>query len=157
MKLNADYVRDILLYIEDNLDYKDSDSDTPSRHKEITNGKLVCDDYFKNYDKQELTYALEILIKSGFIDLAANPNIHNGNINIARIIGLTWNGHELLNNVRDNTIWNAVKKRAAKYGGLSITALFNSAKFITNALMTDPNAIQNFADGIDNIGKFLGM
>lgn len=155
MKLNADYVRDILLYIEKNLDYEDSQSKTPSKHKEISDGKLVCDKCFDSYDKQELTYALELLIKEGFIDLAVKPNIHNGNINIARIIGLTWQGHELLDNIRDNTVWNAVKKKASKFGGLSITSLFNGAKFLGGALMTDPNAVQNFLQGIDNIGKIF--
>lgn len=151
MRLNADYVRDILLYIENNLDY----DVFSNMHKEIYHGKLLCDEHFVNYDKQELTYALELLIKSGFIDLAAQPNIHDGNINIARIIGLTWTGHELLDNIRDNTVWNAVKKKAAKYGGLSISALFNGAKFLGSTLMTDPNALQNFLDGVNNIGNMF--
>ena len=151
MRLNADYVRDILLYIENNLGY----DEYSNNHKEIGYGKLLCDEYFINYDKQELTYALELLIKSGFIDLAAKPNIHDGNINIARIIGLTWNGHELLDNIRDNTVWDAVKKKAAKYSGLSISALFSGAKALGSALMTDPNAIQNFLDGVNNIGNML--
>ena len=151
MRLNADYVRDILLYIENNLGY-DEYSNT---HKEIHHGKLLRDDYFENYDKQELTYALELLIKSGFIELAATPNIHEGNINSARIIGLTWNGHELLDNIRDNTVWNAVKKKATKYGGLSISALFSGAKALGSALLTDQNAMQNFLDGVNNIGNML--
>ena len=103
MKLNADYVRDILLFIEKELDYEDAESNTPHIHKEITDGQLVYNKHFDKYNKQELSYALELLIKEGFIDLAAKPNIHNGNINIARIIGLTWQGHELLDNIRNNT------------------------------------------------------
>lgn len=71
MRLNADYVRDILLYIESNLNY-DEFSNT---HKEINHGKLLRDDYFVNYDKQELTYALELLIKSGFIDFTDRPSL----------------------------------------------------------------------------------
>nr|DAI04395.1 MAG TPA: YjcQ protein [Caudoviricetes sp.] len=151
MRLNADYVRDILLYIESNLNY----DDLSNAHKEISHGKLLRDEHFANYDKQELTYALELLIKSGFVDLADKPNIQDGNIYIARIIGLTWTGHELLDNIRDNTVWDAVKKKAAKYSGLSISALFSGAKALGSALMTDPNAIQNFLDGVNNIGDML--
>lgn len=151
MKLNADYVRDILLYIEKNLGYNKGSY----IHKEITNGKLISDDFFTNYNKQELTYALELLIKSGFVELASRPNMHDGNINTARIIGLTWTGHELLDNIRDNTVWNAVKKKAVKYSGLSISALSNGAKILGSALMTDPNAIQNFLDGVNNIGNMF--
>ena len=86
MRLNPDYVRDILLFIEKELDYEDAENQTPHIHKEITDGQLVSNQYFSTYNKQELSYALEQLIKEGFIDLAAKPNIHNGNINIARII-----------------------------------------------------------------------
>lgn len=146
---------DILLYIERNLDYQDSQSKKPSKHKEISDGKLICDKYFDNYNKQELTYALELLIKEGFIDLATRPNIHDGNINYSRIIGLTWQGHELLDNIRDNTVWNAVKKKAAKYSGLSMSALFAGAKLLAAQLMTDPNAVENFIQGVENIRKML--
>lgn len=151
MRLNHDYVRDILLYIEKNLGY----DEFYNTHKEIHHGKLLCDEHFANYDKQELTYALELLIKSGFIELAARPNIHDGNINSARIIGLTWNGHELLDNIRDDTIWNAVKEKSKKIGKVSITALASAAGGLANAMMTDPNALNNFLQGIDNIGKMF--
>lgn len=151
MRLNHDYVRDILLYIEKNLGYEEFSN----MHKEIHYGKLLCDEHFANYDKQELTYALELLIKSGFIELAARPNIHDGHINTARIIGLTWNGHELLDNIRNDTIWNAVKEKSKKIGKVSITALASAAGGLANAMMTDPNALNNFLQGIDNIGKMF--
>ena len=54
--------------------------------------------------------------------------MHDGNINMARIIGITWTGHELLDNIRDNIVWNAVKKKAVKYSGLSISVISNGAK-----------------------------
>ena len=155
MRLNPDYVRDILLFIEKELDYEDAESNTPHTHKEITDGQLVYNKHFDKYNKQELSYALELLIKEGFIDLASRPNMHDGNINCARIIGLTWQGHELLDNIRDNTVWNAVKKKAAKFGGLSISALFSGAKFLGCKLMEDPNAIQNVLQGVDNISKMF--
>lgn len=74
---------------------------------------------------------------------------------MARIIGLTWKGHELLDSIRDNTVWNAVKKKAVKYSGLSISALSNGTKIPGSALMNNPNAIQNFLDGVNNIGNMF--
>lgn len=153
MRLNADYVRDILLYIEKNLDYKDSSN--PNYHNELLFGKLIADNVFSKHNKEELTYALELLIKERFIECAKEPYFVRGNLMSADIIGLTWSGHELLDNIRDNTVWNAVKKKAAKFGGLSISALFNGAKFLGSTLMTDPNAIQNFLDGVNNIGNMF--
>lgn len=155
MRLNHDYVRDILLFIERELDYKDSESQTPYKHKEITDGQLVCNSHFKTYNKQELSYALELLVKEGYIDLAGNPNVHDGNIIIARIIGLTWQGHELLDNVRNDTVWNAVKQKSMKFGKFSLTTLAMCAKDLTFKLMDNPNAIQDFLQGIENIGKMF--
>ena len=153
MKLNADYVRDILLYIEKNLDYQEPTN--PNYHNELLFGKLLADNVFDEHNKEELTYALELLIKERFIECAREPYFVRGSLMSADIIGLTWQGHELLDNIRDNTVWNAVKKKAAKYGGLSISALFSGAKFLGCKLMEDSNAIQNFLQGIDNISKMF--
>lgn len=155
MKLNADYVREILLFVEKELVYDDNNSPFPHTHKQISNIQLISDPYFISYNKSELSYALEQLIKEGYIELAGVPNKFNNNINMAKIIGLTWRGHELLDNIRDNTIWGAVKKKAAHFGGLSISSLFSAAKFLGCELMSNPNAIQNFLQGIDNISKLI--
>lgn len=152
MKLNTDYIRELLLYIEKQLDYTDKDSPEPKTHLEMTKGEVVSSDYFSTYNKQELSYALELLIKEKYVELAGNPKFDNvGNLIFAKIIGLSWQGHELLDNIRDDTIWNAVKKKASKFGGFSISSLFAGAKFLTSKLMSDPDAIQNFLKGIDNI------
>lgn len=150
VKLNADYIRDILLFIEDNLDY-----DSNGNHNELRYTKLLSNNTFKNHDSQQLHHALELLIKENYIECSKPPHFNNGDLVSAYIIGLTWTGHELLDNIRDNTVWNAVKKKAAKFGGLSISALFSGAKFLGCKLMEDPNAIQNFLQGVDNISKMF--
>ena len=155
MKLNHDYVRDILLYIEENLYYEDSQSATPNKHQEISDGQLLCDDYFKNHNKQELAYALELLLQEGFIACAERPYFVKGNLQIARIIGLTWSGHTLLDNIRNDTVWNAVKQKSKRIGGVSIIALANAAGALANAMMTDPNALNNFIQGINNVGNMV--
>lgn len=73
----------------------------------------------------------------------------------ADIIGLTWSGHIFLDNIRNDTIWNAVKEKSKKIGKVSITALASAAGGLANAMMTDPNALNNFLQGIDNIGKMF--
>ncbi len=155
MRLDADYVRDILLFIEKELDYEDSESVTPHIHKEIRDVQLIKNNKFAKYDKQLLSYALEQMIKFDLIDLAEAPNLHGGNLHTARIIGLTWQGHELLDDIRDDTIWNAIKTKAAKCSGLSLKALFSAATSLGNSLLTDPNAIENFLQGIENIPKIF--
>ena len=155
MRLNPDCVRSILLYIEERFDYTDTYSSTPHIHKEMPNGDIIVDKYFENYDKQEVSYALELLIMEGYASIAGNPTITGGNLVFARVNGLTWKGHELLNNVRNNTVWNAVKTRAAKFGGMSISALLTGSQILASAMMTDPNAVQNFINGAENIIKLF--
>lgn len=151
MRLNHDYVRDILLFIEENLNYKDSDSITPYMHKEISNRQLLTNEKFSKYNKSELSYALEQLLQIGFISCADRPFFHNGNLQNARIIGLTWEGHIFLDNIRNDTIWNAVKEKSKKIGKVSIAAMASAAGAIANAMMTDPNALNNFMQGIDSM------
>lgn len=153
MRLNHDYVRSILIFIEKELDYQNTK--IPTYHREISDGDLVTNAKFSKYDKQELVYAFELLLKEHFIECADNPYFVDGNLMTARIIGLTWKGHELLDNVRNDTVWNAVKKKAGKFSGFSLSALANSAKAISIALMSDPNVINNFLGGIDNINKMF--
>ena len=69
------------------------------------------------FRSQELVYALELLLKEHFIECADKPYFVDGNLMTARIIGLTWSGHELLDNVRNDTVWSAVKQKAKKFGG----------------------------------------
>ena len=78
MTLNYDYVRDILLFIEKNLNYEHFDK-LPMNHRKIMYGQLLSDVAFDGYDKQELLYALELLIKEGYID-CLNIRFVNGNL-----------------------------------------------------------------------------
>ena len=150
MRLNHDYVRDILLFIESKLEYENN------QHKELLFGKLLVHDNFTKCDKDELLYALELLIQEEYINCARAPYFVRGNLMSADIIGLTWKGHELLDNVRNDTVWNAVKQKSMKFGKFSLTTLAMCAKELTFKLMDDPNAIQNFNQGIENIGKIFG-
>ena len=150
MRLNHDYVRDILLFIESELEYENN------QHKELMFGKLLVHDNFTKCDKDELLYALELLIQEEYINCARAPYFVRGNLMSADIIGLTWKGHELLDNVRNDTVWNAVKQKSMKFGKFSLTTLAMCAKELTFKLMDDPNAIQNFNQGIENIGKIFG-
>ena len=142
MILNHDYVRDILLYVEKNLNYK-SDEEVPTHHKKLDHSRLPDKEQFKNYDKDTLMYAIELLIQEQYLQCAKPPKYHEGDLLEADIIGLSWKGHELLDNVRDDNVWNAVKERARSFGQFSIKTLSTIAGQLTVKLMTDPNALQN--------------
>lgn len=147
MKLNPDYVRDILLYIEENTDY--STETIPPTHNELWYGKIFEDKYFEYYDKQLLTHALEILIKENYIECAEKPYFVRGNLASATIIGLSYSGHELLDNIRNDTVWTVVKEKAMTVGGFSLKSLATTAGSLSVAFMTNPNALSTFKSGIE--------
>lgn len=149
MRLNHDYARDILLFIESDLGYENN------QHQCINFCKILKHKNFVKHDTNELKYALELLIQENYINCVKQPYFIDGDLISADIVGLTWKGHELLDNVRNDTVWNAVKQKSMKFGKFSLTTLAVCAKDLTFKLMDNPNAIQDFFQGIDNIGKMF--
>lgn len=119
MRLNHDYIRNILLFIEENLNYKEY-TDTPSYHKTPSFAEVLSDEYFMDYNQEELLYAMELLIREKYIQCTKEPYFVNGSLMSADIVGLTWNGHQFLDNVRNDTVWNAVKEKSK-----TIWSIFN--------------------------------
>ena len=51
MRLNHDYIRNILLFIEENLNYKEY-TDMPSYHKTPSISEVLSDEYFIDYNQE---------------------------------------------------------------------------------------------------------
>lgn len=156
MILNPDCVRLILLFISKNIGYKDGNSECPSIHEEMTQYQIVTDTFFKKQNKSEVAYALELLIKEGYVNCIGRPIYDsNDNLEFARINGLEMKGQSLLNDIDDDSVWEATKKKASLFGRVSIGAMAAGAHSLTTAMMTDPNAIENLKQGVDNFLKLL--
>lgn len=154
MVLNPDCVRLILIFIKNNINYKDGNSGCPSKHEEMTQYQIVTDTFFEKQDKSEVAYALELLIKEKYISCIDNPIYDSdGNLEFVRINGLEWKGQDLLHDIHDDTIWETTKKRASKVGKVSLSALSCGARALTTAWMTDPNAFDNLVQGVNNFIK----
>lgn len=121
MKLNPDCVRDILLKIEEIPDVKHHWDFTPKNIPEI----------FPTYSIEEIIYHLRQCELSGFL---LNPS-HNGNFDYYDVADLTPYGHEFLNNIRENNIWNGVKSVANKVGTTSLNALVQIASNVITQLI----------------------
>ena len=85
MRLNHDYVRNILLFIEE-LNYQNTETQT--YHNEISDSDLVSTVKFSTYNKQELVYVLELLLKEHFIEYTDKTYFVNGNLMTTKIIRL---------------------------------------------------------------------
>ena len=107
MKLDHDCVRDLLLYLEDNLKYR---------------GKIVINNLdLSPYTKDELMYCADRLIEANYI----NANI-GWNIDCCHIISvdsISYQGHQFLDTIRDKNIWDETKSKASKFASISLPIL----------------------------------
>lgn len=110
MKLNQDFVRSLLLFVESN-----NTLDGP-REKEL-------EDFTAKQDlsRDDLVYTIQRLLEAGYI---------KGGVKYASdkpmwlyISAITYEGHEFLDNIRDPKIWTATKKTASKIASASLSIL----------------------------------
>lgn len=103
MRRNWDTIREILTRLEE---------------KKETKGVLTLSD-FPPEQAGEISYHVELLIEAGLVygkvSKEFGPSIHRFNI-----VRLTWEGHELLDAIRSDTVWEKTKK-AFSSQGISMT------------------------------------
>ncbi|KIC14761.1 hypothetical protein RA20_19775 [Leisingera sp. ANG-Vp] len=86
---------------------------------------LPSGDCLPDAEARKLAYHLSLLESAGF---AKFSRLENANWVVR---GLTWNGHELLDNIRADDVWQAVRERHRLLGGFSMEVLSDLAKEIT--------------------------
>lgn len=146
MKLNPDYIRDVLLYLEENLVYEDT-GDGSLEHKPITMHQIAENLHKeKNYDINDINYSIEKLIEARLITPGASATGKNKSILYCPITDITWGGHQFLNNIRSTTIWEATKSKAKEIGGISITGLSIIATSIIQGLASNTDFIQSIVN-----------
>ena len=80
------------------------------------NSKYIIDD---------VKYCLVQLYEAGLI-YATIPSTSSG-IKLMEISGLTWEGHELLKNISNDSVWDNVKKKLGSAAGLSMKVVASVA------------------------------
>lgn len=103
MKRNWDTIREILIKL-DELDSKA--------------GSIQLSDFPKEKD-YEYSYHIELLLDAGLINGKMMDSLGRQAQSFI-IESLTWNGHEFLDTIIDDNVWNKTKS-TFKEGGLSMT------------------------------------
>ncbi len=114
MKRDMDLVRKILLKIEENND-------------EAGTSDLVID----KYSHEMIAYHCKMLCEEGLVDYY-DPSYADGGLDSFSVGNLTWEGHDFLDSIRDDSHWNKVKKIIAEKG-LQMT--IGVIKIISKALL----------------------
>lgn len=120
MKLNPDCVRDILLYVEECTDYHVACCISPKSLKPPLD----------SYPSNVVMYHVEQCIMSNYFS-KSSVDISNN----VTIKGLSPVGHQFIDNVRSDTIWNDVKVVSSKVGTKSLDALMQIATGVITALI----------------------
>lgn len=117
MRLNTECVRDLLLTIEetttvtDSMDYYIDQNDFPRLTK---------------YSHEEILYHIR---QCKLAELITNANFYDGG-DLVIIPDLSPKGHEFLENIRSDNLWNSTKQVASKVGSFSLKSLISIASGI---------------------------
>ena len=112
MKRDMDVVRDILLGIEQNDDLNGTAWYQFNDPQEL--GVVDC-------TYEEFAYTMKLLADAHFLQAQAD-------MRMPLVAGLTWQGHEFLDTVRDPEIWRQTKERAGAVASVGLGFLWEIAK-----------------------------
>ncbi|MCR4944619.1 MAG: DUF2513 domain-containing protein [Clostridium sp.] len=128
MKRDMDLVRLILLKIEE--DYKST---------ALYNIKI------EGYDNETVAYHCKIMKEAGLIS-AYNSQYADNSLYGFGVGGLTWEGNDFLDKVRDNSRWKKIKDTATKKGlplildvikQIADTVIAAAAEGVTNSIINN--------------------
>ncbi len=120
MVLKHDCVRDTMLYLEENLTIDNI----------ITTSAIKIN----KYDIDDIIYTIEMLNDAGYISA---KYCGYDDKPIYSISSLTWDGHQFLDNIRDNEVWKKTKTIASKFSSTSLNLISNIAAQVISNLISN--------------------
>lgn len=129
MKRDMDLVRKILLEIEKNCV-----------------STAITNLYIDGYDMETVAYHCKILYEAGLI-FNYKPFYADNRLYSFSVGSLTWDGHDYLDKVRDNTIWEKTKNTITQKG---LPLVFDTIKIISTAFISA--AAEGIANSVLNNG-----
>ena len=145
MKLEPEAVKAILLTIEENM----LSDDVMSKQQIL---KLVPQSDY--YIEEDLNQAFNVLLTSNYLNVVPNSEARDNRkvLITVKISGLTWDGCQFLDNIRDKKRWEAVKERAKAVGGCALDILSSVASGLAVEAISNPGALNSF---IENTKKLF--
>lgn len=121
MVLNQDCFRDVILYIQFHT-IKETINEKPRMH-EVTYYELCNSNELDQYTNDDKHYIITKLFEGKYINGTYIPNNNLDNFHSARISSLTLKGHEMADNISNDTIWNSVKNKFKGAASISLSIL----------------------------------
>ena len=114
MKLDYDCVRDLLLVLEEKLQFIEREDGFENPLLPFADVKSAM----KNYSKSSVLYTTQKLSEAGYINILTYPG--NDLADDICFQEITFPGHQYLDSIRSDSTWNGVKKKFAD-SSLSLT------------------------------------
>lgn len=111
MRLNPECVRAILIFCENAL----------NNHNIIRFG-LDFEEFDTLFTSDELQYTSKKMIEGKLLEGRSIGNVQT------EISGITWEGHKLLDNIRDDSVWKMVLQKVKKLESVSIYVISRIAQ-----------------------------
>ena len=118
MKLIHDCVRDVMLFLENNLTYEEY----------LYTRKIKLNKYKTN----DILYTLDKLSEAGFITITGKT-MDDDNFYVTSI---TYNGHQFLDNIRDSKVWKQTKSILSTFTSTSLGIVQNIASQVISNIIT---------------------
>lgn len=122
MKLDHDCIRDILLTIEE-MDYTITG---------LTKNIFEEQDRIQKYESIQVLYTLKRLNDAGFINVMFGKG--EAFYHFYNVHSMTYSGHQLLDDIRDDKVWKETKDKASKLSSVSIPVLQQIASSVVKQM-----------------------
>lgn len=125
MKFNPDCMRDILFYLEENLTFSD---DLDPKYVSIQGLSENLP-----YTIQEIANMILIMDDAGFI--SASKFVSNNKIQELIVNRITYDGYQIIESIRPQTVWKKVKSVGRNVGSFSISVISQIASGVLTPMV----------------------
>lgn len=119
MKLDKDCIRLILMYVEEHCVYKTNKFGDKTMYN-VNLHELINANEFSGIHEDDIRYTIVKLLEGGYIKGSLIPKNSGVNFDIVNISQLTLRGHNLIENIRPEPVWNKTKNILQKVGDFSL-------------------------------------
>lgn len=135
--LDYDCIKDILIYLQNNLEYTQG-----TVHKEINWYDIYNDEYLcKIYHQEDIMYNIEKIIEARLVRTSMYKyNENTREILLCFIDDITMTGHDFLNNAQNETVWKNVKERVSSFGKVALPIFLKLLADESWSLLKQPHA-----------------
>ena len=125
MVINIDCFKDVLLFLTNNIKYKECEGSWIVQGVDL--GTLYDATELKQYNKEDIMYSVVKLDECNFIKVSSKFPSNKPYLERCSIEDVTFAGHRFIETVKEPTIWEKTKSVAKKVGNHTIGFLEGTA------------------------------